>query len=85
MSDIIKIPKYLLYLLIHKLTNIVVSDVEQDGYSVGLYAKVRGIDTKKAYKELLERECFSVNKSAIEISPINLLADVEIRDAVYLC
>lgn len=83
MSDIIKIPKYLLYLLIHKLTNIVVSDVEQDGYSVGLYAKVRGIDTKKAYKELLERECFSVNKSAIEISPINLLADVEIRDAVY--
>ncbi len=57
--------------------------MEQDGYSVGLYAKVRGIDTKKAYKELLERECFSVNKSAIEISPINLLADVEIRDAVY--
>ena len=32
------------------------------GYSTGLYAKVRGIDTKKAYKELLERECFSQDK-----------------------
>ena len=53
------------------------------GYSVGLYARVRRIDTKKAYKELLERECFSQNKSPIEISPINLLADIEIRDAVY--
>lgn len=53
------------------------------GYSVGLYARVRGIDTKKAYKELLERECFSVNKSKIEISPINLLSDIEIRDSAY--
>lgn len=53
------------------------------GYSVGLYAKVRGIDTKKAYKELLERDCFSQNKSPIEISPINLLADIQIRDTVY--
>ena len=53
------------------------------GYSVGLYAKVKGIDNKKAYKELLERECFSINKSPIEISPINLLADIEIRDTVY--
>lgn len=53
------------------------------GFSVGLYARVRGIDTKKAYKELLERECFSQNKSPIEISPINLLADIEIRDKVY--
>ena len=53
------------------------------GYSVGLYAKVKGIDNKKAYKELIERECFSINKSPIEISPINLLADIEIRDKVY--
>lgn len=53
------------------------------GYSIGLYAKVKNIDTKKAYKELLERECFSIDKSHIEISPINLLADVEIRDKVY--
>ncbi len=53
------------------------------GYSVGLYAKIKNIDTKKAYKELLERECFSQNKEKIEISPINLLADIEIRDAVY--
>lgn len=53
------------------------------GFSVGLYAKVKNIDTKRAYKELLERECFSLNKSPIEISPINLITDVEIRDAVY--
>ena len=53
------------------------------GYSIGLYAKVKGIDTKKAYKELLDRESFSQNKSPIEISPINLLADIEIRDKVY--
>lgn len=54
------------------------------GYSIGLYAKVKGIDTKKAYKELLERECFSVDKSKIKISPINLLADIEQRNAVYM-
>lgn len=53
------------------------------GYSIGLYAKVKCIDTKKAYKELLERECFSPNKSPIEISPINLLADIKLRDAIY--
>ena len=53
------------------------------GYSIGLYAKVKGIDNKKAYKELLDRECFSLNKSSIEISPINLLRDIEIRDKIY--
>lgn len=53
------------------------------GYSVGLYARARGIDTKKAYKELLEKECYSQDKSHIEISPINLIADIEIRDSVY--
>lgn len=53
------------------------------GYAVGLYAKVRNIDNAKAFEELLEKECFSQNKSQIEISPINLLADIEIRDAVY--
>lgn len=53
------------------------------GYSVGLYAKVKGIDTKKAYRELLDREYFSQDKVSIEISPINLLSDIEIRDRVY--
>ena len=53
------------------------------GFSIGLYARVREIDNKKAYKELLEREYFSQDKSSIEISPINLIADVEIRDAIY--
>lgn len=53
------------------------------GYSIGLYAKMKGINTKQAYKELLEKEYLSIDKSHIEISPINLLADVEVRDAVY--
>lgn len=55
----------------------------QVGYSVGLYARIRNIDNKRAYKELLERECYSQDRSPIEISPINLLADIELRDAVY--
>lgn len=53
------------------------------GFSIGLYARVRGIDNKKAYKELIEKECYSQNRTAVEISPINLLADIEIRDMVY--
>lgn len=53
------------------------------GYSIGLYAKVKGIDTKQAFKQLLEKECYSIDKSHIEISPINLLADIEVRDKVY--
>lgn len=50
---------------------------------MGLYARIRQIDTKQAFKELLERECYSLDKSHIEISPINLIADIEIRDKVY--
>ncbi len=53
------------------------------GFSIGLYSKIKGIDTKKAYRELLERECFSQDKSNIEISPINLLANIETRDKIY--
>lgn len=53
------------------------------GYSRELYAKVKHIDVDKAYKELLERECYSPNKSKFNISPINILADIEIRDRVY--
>lgn len=53
------------------------------GYGTELYAKVRGISKQKAYEELLERECYSQNKVQVEISPINLLADIEKRDAVY--
>ena len=41
------------------------------GFSIGLYARMKGIDTKKAYRELLDRECFSINRSNIVISPIN--------------
>ncbi len=53
------------------------------GYSIGLYAKLRHIDNKKAYRELLDKECFSMDKSNIEISPINELADIETRNRVY--
>ena len=31
----------------------------------------------------MDRECFSIDKSKIEISPINELADVNLRDKVY--
>lgn len=53
------------------------------GYSIGLYAKLKCIDNKKAYRELLDRECFDLNKSKIEISPINEMADIDTRDKVY--
>lgn len=53
------------------------------GFSIGLYAKMKNIDSKKAYRELLDRECFSVDKSHIEISPINEIAPIEVRDKVY--
>lgn len=53
------------------------------GFSIGLYAKVKGINTKQAYKELLEREFFSMDKSNITISPINEIADIDKRDNVY--
>ena len=44
---------------------------------------MKHMDTKKAYKELIERECFSTEKSNITISPINLIADIEERDRIY--
>ncbi|MDO5555243.1 MAG: hypothetical protein Q4G09_00885 [Clostridia bacterium] len=53
------------------------------GFSIGLYAKVKDIDTKEAFKELLARECFSTDKSHIAISPINEIADIETRNVVY--
>lgn len=53
------------------------------GYSIGLYAKVRNIDNKTAFKELIEKECFSLDRSKLEITPINMIADIELRDKVY--
>ena len=54
------------------------------GYSVGLYAKLNFMDNKKAFKELISREFFSIDKSQFEIIPINEMADVEYRNKVYL-
>ena len=53
------------------------------GYSIGLYARVKNIDTKKAYRELIDRKCFSIEREGIEISPINEISDINIRDKVY--
>lgn len=54
-----------------------------NGLSIGLYAKCKNIDVKKAYKELLDRECFSEKRSKIKISPINEIADINKRNEVY--
>ena len=53
------------------------------GYSIGLYAKMKKISNQEAYIELLDRECYSQNKVTVEISPINLLANIRLRDRVY--
>ena len=54
-----------------------------NGFSIGLYAKVRCINSKEAYKELLEKEYFSMNKSHITISPINEISNIDTRDIIY--
>lgn len=53
------------------------------GYGSDLYARIKGMNKYEAIDELLKRECFSQNKVKIEISPINLLADIQLRDRVY--
>lgn len=53
------------------------------GYSTGLYAKVKEISNGQALKELLERECYSMDKTNLEITPTNTIEDIEIRDAIY--
>ena len=41
------------------------------------------MDNGRAFKELLDIECFALDRTQLEITPINQLADVEVRDAVY--
>ena len=53
------------------------------GYSIGLYARMKKLSNQEAYRELLDRECYSQNRVAVEISPINLLVDIQLRDKVY--
>lgn len=53
------------------------------GFSIGLYSKLRNIDNKQAYRELLDKECFSIDKSNIIINPVNEIANIEMRDEVY--
>ena len=53
------------------------------GYSISLYARIRKLSNREAYKELLDRECYSQNGVLTKITPINLLADIHLRDSVY--
>ena len=55
----------------------------RSGYSIGLYAKLNYMDNKTAFKELMNREFFSIDKSKVEIIPINEIADIESRNLVY--
>lgn len=59
------------------------SECGAGGYSVGLYAKMKKLSNDKAFKELLERECFSQDRTLLEIRPMNQLADIETRDKIY--
>lgn len=59
------------------------SRCKAQGFSTQLYSRLRGLDIKAAYKELLGKECYSMDRSHIEISPINEIADIETRDKVY--
>ena len=45
------------------------------GYSIGLYAKLTYRNNKDAFKELLQREYLSIDKSKFEIMPINQIED----------
>lgn len=83
LSDIGIYLKYQHLVLILQIINIIVLDVVKVGFSTGLYAKLRNIDTNIAYKELMEIEPFSMDASNITISPINAIADIGKRDAVY--
>ena len=53
------------------------------GYALGLYAKFMNISNDRALKELLEKECYSLDKSKFEITPVNQLEETEMRDRVY--
>ena len=75
-----KVPTMTLY---YKTNQYSCSRCNKSGYSRDLYARVKNIEIDKAYKELLERECYSQNKSKYTISPINILADISIRDKIY--
>ena len=44
---------------------------------------MKNVDNRTAFKELLEKEYFSLDRTRFEITSTNELADIEIRDAVY--
>lgn len=55
----------------------------KSGYSIGLYAKLRCLDNRNAFKELIQKEPFSMDKSNFIINANNELTDIEFRDMVY--
>jgi hypothetical protein len=41
------------------------------------------IDNKQAFKELLEREPFTINRDTYTVNPNNETSDIDTRDTVY--
>lgn len=58
-------------------------DCGKSGYAIGLYATLRNLDNKSAFKELLEKEAFSCDKSEFVFDTNNKIADLNYRDTVY--
>ena len=59
------------------------SSCGEGGFSVGLYAKMKNISKQTALIQLLEMKCYSEDREQFEITPINQIADIKLRDAVY--
>lgn len=59
------------------------SSCGKGGHSTDLYAKIMNKDKQTALIELMERECFSQNREKYEITFVNQIEDVIVRDAVY--
>lgn len=52
------------------------------GFAVGLYARLSGISTKEAYKEIIDSKRVAIEIKAPKIKQ-HLIADIKDRDAVY--
>ncbi|MCS5696964.1 DUF3854 domain-containing protein [Desulfofundulus thermocisternus] len=55
----------------------------ESGYAIGLYARLRGLDTKTAYKELASGVLGPLNVRSHEVRPQQNITPVEVRDQVY--
>jgi len=55
----------------------------KSGFAIGLYATLRDIDNKSAFKELVSKEAFSMDKSNFTYETNNKIADLDYRNMVY--